>query len=69
MADGMLGFKGSKRQEALMQVWPGQLMAGGRGKCSVVSDSHKGSCILTLLLIRCQTLPARTQNMRAGAGG
>lgn len=33
--------QGSKSQEALMQGWPGQSMAGGGGKCSVVSDSYK----------------------------
>lgn len=35
----------------------------------MVSDSHKGSYILVLLLTRCQILPVLTQNVGAGVGG
>lgn len=64
MPGGMLDFKenqSSKSQGALRQGWLSHLMVEGAEECSVVSDSHKSSYILVLLLISCHTVPVPTE--------
>lgn len=56
----------SKSQGALRQGWLGHLMVEGGEECSVVSDSHKSSYILVLLLVRCQTVVPVPTEMELG---